>query len=213
MPFRTHYHLTLNFRTLILLKKCFTKDRKDVDNSILWGFGLGILVYWIYGFIVDPKIFLIDHFQHHFMNRIFHVSELGYAGYLTLGRYWAKFIGDLGWLFFVPSAIFLFILLKGSKKRLDIFSYWFLTGGFIFSVIDWKETKHLMLIVIPLLFGMAYGLSLLKHRTSKGNVFIKWCVLILMISMIAGNASLFITKSGYQMACDLGILQCLQTTF
>ena len=199
-------HKLFLFPLALIIKRFFNKNRPLIVKGIIFGFLSGILIYWAYGLSINPKLFFADHFQRHFINRIFHISQLGYINYPNFFGYWRRFIVNLGWPVFVLGLTSLLILLRSKNRELVIFPFMFFTGAVIFSVVDWKETKHLMLIVIPLIFGIAYLFNLLANKKYVSTIFIKIGILITLFVTIIHNFYLFIVNNGYQMLDRLHIL-------
>jgi len=196
-------HKLLLLPIAIVINKFISRRKNPVDKNIIIGFGVGILLFWVYGLSIDHKIFFADHFRHHLINRIFHVSQLGYTEYHSLAEYWKKFISNLSWYFFIPGFASLLLLLK--EKKLNILPLWFLSGGIIFSLVDWKETKHLMLIAVPLLLGIAYSISLASAKKGKLSSLYKKGIIFLLSILLAFNCYSFTTNNGFKMLNKIGI--------
>jgi hypothetical protein len=182
----------------ILSSSLFTKGKKDITKSLIFGLLAGIALFWLYGlFFVDTGTFLRDHFQHHLINRILHISDLGYAHYPTFLEYWRRFAVNAGWQIFIVGLIGLSALLFSNKdKRLNIFPHWFFLGAIIFSVVDWRDTKHLILIAMPIMFGIGYLIRLLERRKSKPFNFIKIVIMIILGVTGIQNFYFLISENG-----------------
>ena len=182
------------------------KRRQFPANSLLFGFFGGLLIYWIYAAGVDAKTFFVDHVQYHTINRVFHVDDLGYGGnYPNLVNYWKLFIAHVGWPFFFMSIFPLVFLFREKDSGLNIFAFWFLTGAVIFSLVDWKETKHLNLIVIPLVFGIVYLMRNLKEKKNLFSYFARLGIITVLFSITVCNLYGFASKNGHQMLKSIGI--------
>lgn len=198
-------HKLILFPLTIFIKRFFSRNKALISKNLIFGFFLGILLYWIYGLSVATRVFFADHFLRHFVNRIFHIAQLGNGPYPGFFRYWQIFIANLSWPVFTLGLISLIIILGKKCRQLDIFSFWFFTGAIIFSIVDWKETKHLMLIVIPLVFGIAYFIQLLSERKDNTSKFIMFSILAVLGFIAIRNFHMFIVNNGYQMLEKLSI--------
>jgi len=186
----------------------FLQNKRQVTKNIIFGFMAGIVLFWIYGLLfVDSQTFLRDHLQHHLLNRVLHISDLGYTHYPNLLEYWQRFAVNVGWQVFLVGIVGLSAFLFSNRdKRLKIFAYWFFLGAIIFSVVDWKDTKHLMLIAIPIIFGIAYFIYLLQEKKVRLCNFIKIAVLLLLAVTIINNFYLLVKASGNQILNKLYIV-------
>ena len=126
-------------------------------NKIILGFISGSIIFWIYGFSVDPNIFITEHIRHHFWDRILHINALGYDHYPTIIELWRTFCKNSGYLFMFMSAISVSFLLCNMRRKgrdKSIFPIWCIVGAIIFSIIDWRQTVHLSLIMPALLISV-----------------------------------------------------------
>lgn len=189
-----------------IFNRLLFKKRRLPTRSMLVGFLGGILIYWIYATSIDAKTFFVDHIQYHLINRIFHINELGGGGnYPNLVTYWKLFIANAGWPFFLMSIFPLFFLFREKNSGLSIFAFWFLIGAVVFSLVDWKETKHLILIVIPLVFGVAYLISILKKKKNLFFNFVRFSIMIILFTITVFNFYGFVSNNGQQMLNKIGI--------
>jgi len=118
----------------------------------LIAFGCGTLVFWIYGLGVEPTSFYTDHVSHHVFDRIFHNNPLGYGGYPDIGPLWFEFLIGVGpGLVLIGGLALVAPLTRYESLGSPFVSLilWFAVGAVSFSIIDWRMTKHLMLIVPP----------------------------------------------------------------
>lgn len=129
----------------------------------LWGVAMGTALWWTYGALVDWSTFLRDHVYYDFRDRfLFQDLSLGGAGaawYPGIGGLWAEWARNL-----TPPLLLLGVagVLWGVWKggRLRFFSLWAVLGWILASVTDWRQTKHLMLTIVPMT-GVAA--SMLSH--------------------------------------------------
>jgi hypothetical protein len=134
------------------------------------GFGTGTLLWWCYSWLVHPAAFIEDHLRKHIAHRILlndfrlGASDQRYApGMMEL---WAEFNAHTGHLL-VPLAlvgmtVLLMRWLPGAGNRdsttpqgrfpslAPALALWFLTGAVLYTVTDWRQTKHLMNQLAPM---------------------------------------------------------------
>lgn len=124
--------------------------------ALVGGFGAGTLVWWAYGFWVSPRVFIDDHLRKHLVHRFLlndvrlvpdHVNH--YAP--SIPELWREFAAHTGWVL-VPLAIVAaaWALLHRSRPLLTTAALWFLGGAVAFSLTDWRQTKHLMNGLAPM---------------------------------------------------------------
>ena len=171
---------------------------------LVFGFFGGLFAYWIYAMGIDAKVFFMDHIQFHLLNRIFHVDDLGYVEYPNFLNYWKNFIANVSWPFILISLFPLLLLFREKNNGRNIFVLWFLSGATIYSIVDWKETKHLGLIVIPLIFGIANFMNILKARKNIFFSFCRICIIIILFAIITIHLHGFASNDGNQMLKRIG---------
>ena len=134
------------------------RDFRGIRSLI--AFGCGTLLFWIYGLGVEPASFFTDHVSYHVFDRIFHNNPLGYGGYPAVGRLWFEFVVGVGPGLVLIGGLALVAPLTRYESLLSPFVslvLWFAVGAVSFSIIDWRMTKHLMMIVPALvLAGSCY---------------------------------------------------------
>jgi len=127
-------------------------------NPAVIGFLAGTLLFWVYGLTLKPDVFIQEHFRYHLINRITHRADLGYTGYPSPLKLWSEFFLYLpGQPILLLGAMGLIYSLKDLRKMetsKPALALWFLLGAFFFTVVDWRQTKHLMLLVPALVIGL-----------------------------------------------------------
>jgi hypothetical protein len=133
------------------------------------GFATGTVLFWLYGFAVDARSFWIEHVHYHLLDRIIHQpTPWQVAGhYPGIVALWLEFTRDTGWLL-LPLALMAFVVLLQRSRTSgmsDNAGEWRSTTGFwllwttftalIFSVVDWRQTKHLVIMTLPLFLAPA----------------------------------------------------------
>ncbi|HAH19319.1 MAG: hypothetical protein A2Y00_07125 [Omnitrophica WOR_2 bacterium GWF2_43_52] len=168
---------------VILISLCifeFIVNKRRLGNyrlslSAVAGFIGGIGVYWMYGLFTNSHVFLQDHFRYHFINRIFHVADLGYTGYPGIGMLWVMFIKQAGLLLVFPAFFAMFSLFKVENQVFcKLYPLCFACGAIAFSVVDWRSTKHLVLLTPALVASLFLYISLRGKQRSIGII----CVII-----------------------------------
>jgi len=153
------------------VKKSLLRINDPLCLKAIMGFMAGLLVYWTYGLAVDTHFFIVDHFRNHLFERILHIDSLGYGGHhLSLSNLWVSFVKNAGWVYFVLAFFvysYNFIKPKEENWKISFLFFWFLVGAVAFSVIDWRQTKHMLIIVAPLVLGTTLLInSQKKYRKS-----------------------------------------------
>ncbi|OGQ77592.1 MAG: hypothetical protein A3F90_06435 [Deltaproteobacteria bacterium RIFCSPLOWO2_12_FULL_60_19] len=126
-------------------------------RSVVTGFALGAALFWVYGWSINPAQFLEDHFRTHLLDRIIHHNPLGYGGYPGVARLWIEFWQHTGYLL-LPIGVLSLVLAVVSQRESNshsspvagLLAVYILIAAVVFSWVDWRMTKHLMLIALPL---------------------------------------------------------------
>jgi hypothetical protein len=120
-------------------------------SALILGFGGGTLAWWAYGFWVSPKVFIQDHLRKHFahrflMNDVRFTADHVHRYAPSIPELWREFLAHTGWVL-VPVAVAaaVFALTRG-----DVLALWCLSGAVAFSLTDWRQTKHLMNGLAPM---------------------------------------------------------------
>jgi len=139
---------------------------KSLLHPLVLGFAAGEMAYWAYGLAIDPGTFWVEHVRTLLIDRIIHHNRFGYSGYPTVFGLWREFwqhtgyvllplgISALAWLCWVkysqngdcqasePT--------RGWRGVFGLWAVWTLTTAVAFSLIDWRQTKHLTPLLLPL---------------------------------------------------------------
>jgi hypothetical protein len=135
--------------------------RRAVRHPTVVGFAAGTALFWIYGLSVSPTSFWNDHLHHHLIDRILHhhtwnVEELG--AYPSVALLWREFARDTGWLLLPLAAASFALLLRdppGWRGTTGFWLAWTVVTAGAFSVVDWRQTKHLAILILPLYLVLA----------------------------------------------------------
>lgn len=120
------------------------------------GFTGGTFLWWSYAAILDTPTFIQDHLRMHIahrflLNDIRLISDPGrYAP--SIPAMWGEFAAHTGYLL-LPVALLGFVVWawRGQQRETSaVLLVWFLTGAVLYSLTDWRQTKHLMNQLAPL---------------------------------------------------------------
>jgi hypothetical protein len=137
-------------------------DRRAV--ALVAGFGAGTLAWWAYGFWVSPRVFIDDHLRKHLVHR-FLLNDVRFAAD-HVNRYapsipelWREFASHTGWLLVpVAAAGAVAALRRRADPALTVLALWCVAGAVAFSLTDWRQTKHLMNGLAPMvILAVAWG--------------------------------------------------------
>jgi len=176
-------------------------------HPMVIGFAAGTMVFWAYGLAVSPKVFWLEHVRYHLADRLVHYNPLGYGLYPTLSGLWLEFWQHTGYVL-LPLGIASLALLCRPQNGLEsdaqaettgwrgwagLWAIWFLLTAVAFSLIDWRQTKHLMPLMLPLhLAPVRWVASKQNALVLVGIVFAGLLVWnIAMLNALAGNFDTF----------------------
>ena len=122
----------------------------------------------VYGWWADPRAFWDDYVLGHLWNRLAHVDTGG--SYPSVIQLWRQFDVVLGRPFLPLAAGSVVWLLARSWRtgdRTGVIAGWAIVGAVLASVVDWRQTKHLMPIV-PALVMAAMALIARQRGLVRG---------------------------------------------
>jgi len=151
-----HYLGTVVFSILRAGKKLVggSFNRMRAAGLFPWGmlgFGCGTLLFWLYGFVTNKDAFYIDHLRIHILNRVGAEDLFHYTGYLSSVGVWIEFFQHQGYVLLI---LWMYALIAGFKRyglRYGGVVIPLLLGIILFTLTDWRQTKHLMLL-LPYIF-------------------------------------------------------------
>jgi hypothetical protein len=143
--------------------------RPVVFHPVILGFALGTALFWAWGLSVSVSAFIQDHFRDHLLDRLTHDNRLGYAGYPTPLALWLEFLRHTG-ILLVPIGCWL--LVSDLRRRTAAFLafprgivlVWIGLLAVAFTMVDWRMTKHLIPMVLPISLAFAQGRQLSRQR-------------------------------------------------
>jgi len=133
---------------------------KAAFQPVVTGFAVGTVLFWVYGSLINPSVFWLDHVRTHLFDRMLHYNPLGYSGYPNVFALWIEFWQHTGYLLLPLGLLSLYLALISSKDRstsgrlpgmAGLWSVYILISALVFSWADWRMTKHLMLLM-PVLY-------------------------------------------------------------
>lgn len=173
---------------------------------LLSGVLLGGAAFWIYGLALAPEEFVADHLMAHGVERFSGgevLSRSGHAVYASRVGVWWEFVRHFGafWcgVAVVGLAMTVRALLRSAdpqrRRELGLLLAWFAVGAILFTATDWRQTKHLCLLV-PALTLM--GTPVLSNRAT----WVRWSARLALLASLAWNVSWLV-----RMAHDFEMLQ------
>ena len=131
--------------------------RAALFHPALLGFCAGTALFWVYGFAIDVGVFWQDHIRNHLLDRVTHQNPLGYSGYPSVAGLWTEFWKHTGFLLLpLGGASLVRLALSPSSSRgraatdAPAWLIWVVFTAVAYSVVDWRMTKHLMPMLLPL---------------------------------------------------------------
>jgi hypothetical protein len=137
-----------------------------IAQPVVLGFALGTVAFWIYGLGISPGDFWADYVRICLVDRIIHHNPFGNGRYPTVPGLWREFWEHTGYVL-LPLGILAVAALcwmrraeseSGQKEDVTLgrrglpglWAIWMLLIALAFSLIDWRQTKHLMPLLLPL---------------------------------------------------------------
>jgi len=176
------------------------------SKEIIIGFLIGTIIFWLWGITLNREAFMNQHVREHLFGRVFYgLLDLfgSKRAQVSICDLWMDFYGGVGPLFPVLFIWVLFDFIKnrfqGQKGKLFLLIQ-LIIGAISFSVVDNRQTKHLMLIMPAMVIFVMMFVAELKKPTK----IIAYCLLlgtiIWNLKMIPGflsNFSLFEPLNGW----------------
>ncbi|MBN2475932.1 MAG: hypothetical protein JXB62_15075 [Pirellulales bacterium] len=133
---------------------------KALLHPAVVGFAAGLAVFWAWGLSVAPADFWQMHVRIHFLDRLIHYSPFEFGNYPSRAGLWIEFWQHTGYALLPLGIMTLAALwLRGARPVTDeghgsrdadrpVFSpglwvAWTLLTAVAFTLVDWRETKHL----------------------------------------------------------------------
>jgi hypothetical protein len=170
----------------------WAKIRAPLNNRIIQGAILGTILFSVYGFLVDSTVFIDDFLKMHMIDR-FRLNDVRFTYsdgiyYPSILDLWKEFSQHLGFPFLFVAVPLSVYTLFHIKNRESIFGLLFLVGAVAFSITDWRQTKHLMLIVIPMIISVVFFVC-------KSKPVVKYVFFTMLIFLFYNNVKVVISIS------------------
>jgi len=139
---------------------------RAIAQPVVLGFALGTVAFWIYGLGISPGDFWADYAQIHVVDRITHYNPFGHSGYPTVPRLWQELWQHTGYVLLPLGIVAVAVLCWMKRGKAEsgqtadvtlgwrglpgLWAVWMLLIALAFSLIDWRQTKHLMPLLLPL---------------------------------------------------------------
>lgn len=132
------------------------REKREAHPALL-GFAAGTALFWAWGLAIDASVFWTDHIRSHLLDRIVHVNPLGYGGYPDPAALWSEFVRHTGFLLLPLGAWAVADGLRRGRDRdlLGPWAVWMLMTSLAYTAVDWRQTKHLMPLLLPLFLAPA----------------------------------------------------------
>lgn len=177
----------------------YGRDFRGIRSLI--AFGCGTILFWVYGLGVDSSSFFTDHVSYHILDRIIHNNPFDWGGYPAIGRLWVEFVIGVGPGLVLVGGLALFAQVKSFeslRNPLISLTLWFAVGAVAFSIVDWRMTKHLMLIAPALVIaGSCYEFRHRSRIVVTGVLAISLLYNISMMVLMSQNFSTWIPSPAW----------------
>jgi hypothetical protein len=135
--------------------------RRAGRGRFLPGLGalLGLLAFAAWGLAIDARTFMYDFVKVHVLRRL-SLADLrwapGHGGwYPSISELWLEFAAHYGLLFTIAALAASLLALRSQSARVRVCGVSVLLGAVVFSLTDWRQTKHLSLLAAPALLALA----------------------------------------------------------
>jgi len=149
----------------------------------LGGVAAGMAAFWAYGLTVFPPDFVLDHVLAHGLQRFDLVEAVGRSGqpvYPSRAGLWLEFARHSGWIWTALASV---AVVRGLRRPGDApgaLAGWVVVGAVAFTVIDWRQTKHLSLLLPAIAVLQGWLLGRTADRT-------RWALRALLLVSITWN--------------------------
>jgi hypothetical protein len=123
------------------------------------GAGLGLLAFSAWGLAIEAGAFVYDFVKVHVLRRLA-LADLrwapGHGGwYPSISELWVEFAAHYGLVFTLAAGAASLSALRSESARVRMCGASVLLGAVVFSLTDWRQTKHLSLLAAPALLALA----------------------------------------------------------
>ncbi|MCA9753490.1 MAG: hypothetical protein KC591_14950 [Gemmatimonadetes bacterium] len=161
---------------------------------LLLGLAIGTLAFWVWGLWIAPAEFVADHLLEHGVGRFSGgevLTRAGKAVYPSRPALWLEFASHMGWGWTLLAGVAVAAAgvaaarslraTEGSERTdaLGTLSLWVLVGAVLFTLTDWRQTKHLCLLVPAASVALGWGLGALR---------VAWLRIVVRVALLASIA-------------------------
>jgi hypothetical protein len=179
-------------------------------HPIAVGFVIGTALFWAYGLSIDPADFWNDHVRKHIVDRIAHhdVSNADPDTYPSVAAVWHELWRDTNYLLLPLGTCALLLLIARRRSRGTatggiasplaadgsplLWAIWIAAVAIAFSLVDWRQAKHLTALIVPMILAPAFAVS--ARRIPRVVVVLVVAVLLVLnarvIALLAGDFSI-----------------------
>ena len=186
-------------------KMRFRAAAKALMHPVAIGFAVGTLMFWAYGLAISPKDFWMDHIRHHLVDRVLNYNARGLdmSHYPSVPALWLEFWRDMGYLLLPLGIVSLGFLCFAKASTINaenanseagwrgmpgLWAIWASLISFAFSIIDWRQTKHLAPLSLALFLAPACMATRRVPRIIIGGLLVALLIWnIGVLSVVAGN--------------------------
>jgi hypothetical protein len=151
-------------------------ERPEIFAAVLIGLGFvtGWALFAAYGLSISPVEFIRDHIKEHGVWRmkgdevsLLTPYDAGWGTYPSIVGLWREFAGHSGWLLAAPALAGSALAARRWRRGEGMLLAWVLIGAVGFSLVDWRQTKHLAHILPPLAMLIGVYWASLEGRLQK----------------------------------------------
>jgi hypothetical protein len=122
---------------------------------------IGAALFLTYGLAVDAPTFLFDFVSEHVTRRL-SGSDIRFAAdaarfYPSIPELWAEYLSRYGLAFVAWALLAVAVALGRPRPAARAAAAAVLLGALVFSVVDWRQTRHLALLTTPAVVAIAGG--------------------------------------------------------
>ena len=123
------------------------------------GAALGLCAFVVWGLAIDAPTFIYDFVKTHVLRRLA-LSDIrlvhdAFIWYPSIPELWREFVRNYGLAFTAVAAVASLRALRSDSAQARVSGVSVLLGALVFSLTDWRQTKHLALLVAPALVAVA----------------------------------------------------------
>jgi hypothetical protein len=120
---------------------------------------IGAGAFLTYGLVVDAPTFLFDFVSEHVTRRL-SGSDIRFAAdaarfYPSIPELWTEYVGRYGLAFVAWAVLAVAVALRRPRPAARAAAAAVLLGALVFSLVDWRQTRHLALLTAPAVIAIA----------------------------------------------------------